>query len=170
MCERCMYVCMYVYIHACMYAGSFIFDFLSNKIIYTHTQVYNRVPEICRGSGIFWRKSHGPPGNQIEINICCVEFWELSNVMSNVLVPGLGTCLPPPKLSFSAFFQIKFWIFSKNSKRMRWTLLDYVLKTNRLQLKLFLNSKNFSTFHGVWRLFAKTKFAKTRPKLELLVL
>jgi len=34
----------------------------------------------------------------------------------------------------------------------------------------FLNSNFFLTFHGVSRLFAKTKFAKTRPKLELIVL
>jgi len=51
-------------------------------------------------------------------------------------------------------------ILRKNSKRMRWTSLEYFLKTNRIQLTSFLNSKFSSTFHGVSRLFAKTKVRK----------
>jgi len=67
-------------------------------------------------------------------------------------------------------FKIKFGMFSKkNQKEMRWTSLEYVVKTNRLQVISFLNSENFSTFHVVSRLFANTNFAKTGPKLELLL-
>jgi len=50
--------------------------------------------------GAFLTKAYAPPGNQIEMNACCVVFRELSNHMSNVLVPGWGTGFISQKLSF----------------------------------------------------------------------
>jgi len=51
-------------------------------------------------------------------------------------------------------------IFRKIPERMRWTLLEFFLKKNRSQLTSFINSKIFSTFRGVSRLFANTKVCK----------
>jgi len=67
----------------------------------------------------------------------------------------------PPKLSSCAFFHDIFQKKNqKDSKRMRWTSLGYLSKTNQLQLISFLKSNFSSTCHGVTRLFAKTKVRK----------
>jgi len=68
---------------------------------------------------------------------------------------------PPPKtviLRLLSYFSKN--VFQKNQKRMRWTSLEHFLNTSRLQLISFLNSKFSSTFHGVLRLFARTKVRK----------
>jgi len=44
------------------------------------------------------------------------------------------------------------------------------LENNQLRLISFLSSILFSSFHVLSRLFAKTKFAKTKPMFELLLL
>jgi len=83
----------------------------------------------------------------------CVTFWFPSETLVS----------PPPKLSSSEVQVLD--INQKSCKRMWWTWSDY--SSNRLQLKSFLNSKKLSTFHGVSRYFAKTKFAKTRHSQKL---
>jgi len=53
----------------------------------------------------------GPHGNQVGTSTCNVKFRELSNDMSNRLVKVWGAGPPPPKMSFTNFFQIKFGMF-----------------------------------------------------------
>ena len=77
--------------------------------------------------------------------------------------------LNPQKLLCFNFFQVKFWMFSKKIEKVRWTSLKYFLKTIQLQLIFFLNLIFFSTFTGC-HIFGQKKFAKNRPKLDLLLL
>jgi len=45
-----------------------------------------------------------------------------------------------------------------------------LVEDESIAIDIFPQLNVFSTFHGLSRLFAKTKLAKTRPKLELLLL
>jgi len=58
-------------------------------------------------------------------------------------------------------------IFQKNSKRMRWTLLEYFFKTNKLQLISFLISKIFRLFTGWRAFFAKDQVHKNQTQVEI---
>ena len=66
---------------------------------------------------------------------------------------GLRTMVcPPPKLSFCTFFHIFQEMFFKEFQK---ECAGHHLST--FEMTSFINSKIFSTFHGVSRLFAKTK-------------
>jgi len=66
---------------------------------------------------------------------------------------------PPPKktviLRLLSYFSKN--IFQKTSIKIRWTPFEYFLKTNQLQLILFLNSKKFVDFPGGVTPFCKNK-------------
>ena len=53
---------------------------------------------------------------------------------------------------------------------MRWTSSEYFLKTHRLQLMSFLNSKTSRLYTGCNAFLQKQRFAHTRPNLEFLLL
>ena len=84
---------------------------------------------------------------------------------------GLSAMISPPKnchfASSFIFFKKKI---QKNSKRMRWTSSEYFLKTHRLQLMSFLNTKISRLYTGCNAFLQKQSFAQTRPKLEFLLL
>ena len=79
-------------------------------------------------------------------------------------------CKNHQQLSFSAFFQIKFGCFSKQINNNALDIIRELFKDKSIAVDIFPQIIFFSTFHGLSRLFAKTKFAKTRPKLELLLM
>jgi len=69
------------------------------------------------GAWAFSKESYAPHGNQIEIQIFGVEFWEFFNDTSNVLVPGWGTGSPPQNCHFPPSFRLSFGYFSKKFQK-----------------------------------------------------
>ena len=59
--------------------------------------------------------------------------------------------------------------FKKNKKNAV-DIIRLLFEHESITIEIVPQLKNFSTFRGVSRLFAKTKCAKTKPKLELRVL
>ena len=70
--------------------------------------------------------------------------------MSNMLVSMWGTGSPPSKLSFSAFSQIKFWIFcGKKIEKNGLDIITVRFKDESITIDIVPQLKKYSTFHGV---------------------
>jgi len=102
--------------------------------------------KLLAGAWAFAKNSYAPHGNQIEINVCCVEFGELSNDKSNVLVPGWGTGSPPPKtVIFRLLSDQVLNIFRENYNRNAVDIIGLLVKDDSItidtvsQLDFFLN-------------------------------
>ena len=123
------------------------------------------------GLRAFSKKNTALNPAQAKFYLSYAGFWELQIIKKINLCGIKGDGFPPPKtviLRLLSYFSKKFvW---KHSKRMRWTSLEYFSKTNRLQMISFLNSNFPRLFMGCHAFLQKQGFAKTRPKLEFLLL
>jgi len=87
--------------------------------------------------------------------------------MSSSLVIVCGAGFPPKKLSFSTFFQIKFWIFLKKIKQNALDIIGVRLKDKLITIYIVPQLKYFLDFSRGVTPFCQNTVRKNQTKVGI---